>query len=62
MLLMNLSDGVITTHTLQVTKLKLGAVFPTGMLAVNADLLNQSFGVGPRNLHFNKHLRSPLNI
>ena len=62
MLPLNLSDGVITAYVLKVKKLKLGAMFPTGMLAINADLLNQYFGVGPKNLHFNKHLTSPLNI
>lgn len=53
---MNLSDGVI----LQIKKLKLGAVFPIGVLAINADLLNPSFGVRPRNLHFSKYPKSPL--
>ena len=38
---MNLSDEVI----LKIKK-KSGAVFPIGILAINADLLDSSFGVG----------------
>ena len=38
---MNLSDEVI----LKIKTLKSGAVFPTGILAINAELLDPSFGV-----------------